>query len=86
MNHPNPQPIWQVMTGYQHSAAFKTAIDLELFTKIAEGNKTVESLSKACGAAERGIRIFGGRVYRSRFPDKGRRRIRAFRNGGGLSR
>jgi len=57
MNHPNPQPIWQVMTGYQHSAAFKTAIDLELFTKIAEGNKTVESLSKACGAAERGIRI-----------------------------
>jgi 2-polyprenyl-3-methyl-5-hydroxy-6-metoxy-1,4-benzoquinol methylase len=57
MDLPNPQPIWQVMTGFQQSAAFKTAIELELFTKIAEGNTTVPALAKACGAAERGIRI-----------------------------
>ncbi len=39
------------------SAAYKTAIELELFTKVAEGNNTTASLATACGAAERGIRI-----------------------------
>lgn len=53
----DPQPIWQIMTGYQHSAAFRTAIELELFTKIAEGNKTVKELADACGASEKGIRV-----------------------------
>jgi len=53
----DPQPIWQIMTGFQHSAAFKTAIELELFTKIAEGNKTVAEIAKACGASEKGIRV-----------------------------
>lgn len=55
--HADPQPIWQAMTGYQISAAYKTAVELEIFTKIAEGNTTAESIAKACGAHERGIRI-----------------------------
>ena len=54
---PDPQRIWQIMTGFQHSAAFKTAVELELFTKIAEGNKTAATLGAACGAADRGVRI-----------------------------
>lgn len=54
---PDPQPIWQLMSGFQHSAAFKTAIELELFTRIAEGNKTVADIAKACGASEKGIRV-----------------------------
>jgi len=45
------------MTGFQHSAAFKTAVEVELFTKIAEGNKTPTTLGPACGAADRGVRI-----------------------------
>jgi 2-polyprenyl-3-methyl-5-hydroxy-6-metoxy-1,4-benzoquinol methylase len=45
------------MTGFQHSAAFKTAVEIEIFTKIAEGNKTPAALGAACGAAERGVRI-----------------------------
>jgi 2-polyprenyl-3-methyl-5-hydroxy-6-metoxy-1,4-benzoquinol methylase len=53
----DPQPIWQAMTGFQHSAAYKAAVELELFTKIADGNKTVAAIAAACGAAERGIRI-----------------------------
>ena len=53
----DPQPIWQAMTGFQHSAAYKTAVELELFTKIADGNKTTSEIATACGAAERGIRI-----------------------------
>jgi len=53
----DPQPIWQIMTGFQQSAAFKTAIELELFTKIAEGNKTVADIARACSASEKGIRV-----------------------------
>ena len=54
---PDPKLIWQIMTGFQHSAAFKTAVELELFTRIAEGHTTPDKLGPACGAAERGIRI-----------------------------
>ena len=54
---PNPQLFWQVMTGFQMSAAMKTAVELSLFTKIAEGNKTAAAIAQACDASERGIRI-----------------------------
>lgn len=39
------------------SAAYRSAIELELFTKIAEGNKTVTDIAAACGASEKGIRV-----------------------------
>jgi SAM-dependent methyltransferase len=45
------------MTGFQASAAFKAGVELEIFTKIAEGNKTPAALGPACGAEERGVRI-----------------------------
>src|SRR5687768_14459335 len=51
------QPIWRLMTAFQHSAAFKAAVELELFTKIGEGKKTAADIAAATGAAERGIRI-----------------------------
>jgi phospholipid N-methyltransferase len=35
----------------------KSAVELEIFTKIAEGNKTAGVIADACGAAERGVRI-----------------------------
>ncbi len=54
---PTPERIWQLITGYQMSAALKAAIELTIFTKIAEGNKTAGSLASATGSAERGIRI-----------------------------
>lgn len=61
MSQPAPQvdlqPIWNLMTAFQHSAAFKAAVELELFTKIAEGNNTSAAIASATGAAERGIRI-----------------------------
>ena len=55
--HVDPQLIWQLMTGYQVSAAYKTAVELELFTKIADGNKTAREIADACGASEKGIRV-----------------------------
>lgn len=54
---PDLQPVWQIMTAFQLSHAYKAAIELELFTKIGEGNKTVPSLASATGAAEKGIRV-----------------------------
>lgn len=53
----NPQPFWEVITAFQHSAAMKTAVELDVFTKIAEGNKTAAEIAEAAGASERGIRI-----------------------------
>jgi len=61
MTQPAPQvdlqPIWNLMTAFQHSAALKAAIEIELFTKIGEGNKTAAAIATATGAAERGVRI-----------------------------
>lgn len=54
---PDLAPIWQLMTGFQISHAFKSAVELELFTKIGEGNKTAGDIAAATGSAERGIRI-----------------------------
>ena len=54
---PTPERIWQILTGFQMSAAFKAAVELGIFTRIAEGNKTTAALAPATGAAERGVRI-----------------------------
>ena len=35
----------------------KAAIELEIFTAIAEGNTTPATIAKRCEAAERGVRI-----------------------------
>jgi 2-polyprenyl-3-methyl-5-hydroxy-6-metoxy-1,4-benzoquinol methylase len=54
---PDLDPVWQIMTAFQLSHAFKAAVDLELFTKIGEGNKTAADIAGATGAAEKGIRV-----------------------------
>ncbi|CAN5413352.1 hypothetical protein BH10ACI3_BH10ACI3_01270 [soil metagenome] len=54
---PTPERFWQIMTGFQMSAALKAAVELGVFTQIADGNKTADSIAAASGAAERGIRI-----------------------------
>jgi hypothetical protein len=52
-----PERIFQVMTAFQHTAALRAAIELNVFTAIGEGNKTAAAIAAACGSAERGIRI-----------------------------
>lgn len=54
---PTPERIWQIITAFQMTAAMKAAIELGVFTRIAEGNKTAAAIAAASGAAERGIRI-----------------------------
>lgn len=52
-----PERIFQTLTAYQQSAALKSAIELDIFSKIAEGNKTKESIGEASDSSERGVRI-----------------------------
>ena len=54
---PTPERIWQIITGFQMTAAMKAAIELGVFTHIADGQKTTAAIGAATGSAERGIRI-----------------------------
>ena len=57
MQPPSPELIFATMNAFHRSAALKAAIELDVFTAIAEGNTTARSAAQRCGAAERGIRI-----------------------------
>lgn len=52
-----PERIFQMLNAYQASAALKAAIELDIFTAVAEGDDTSAKLAARCGAAERGVRI-----------------------------
>jgi ubiquinone/menaquinone biosynthesis C-methylase UbiE len=54
---PNPALIFATLNAHQNSAALRGAIELDVFTAIAEGNHTPEALAKRCKASERGLRI-----------------------------
>jgi hypothetical protein len=54
---PSPEYFFEAVTSYQRSAALKAAIELELFTTVAEGNGDAASIAARCRASERGVRI-----------------------------
>ncbi len=54
---PTPLHIFETLNAYQRTAALKTAIEFDLFTAIADGTNTAESLAAKCEASERGMRI-----------------------------
>ncbi len=54
---PSPARIFETLRQFQESAALKTAIDLGVFTAIAEGARSSAEIAQKCGASERGIRI-----------------------------
>ena len=40
----SPELFWQTMTAFQHSAALKTAVELEIFTHIGAGKTTAAEI------------------------------------------
>jgi SAM-dependent methyltransferase len=54
---PGPERIFDTLNAYQKTAALKTAIELDVFTAIAQGTNSTAALAKNCHASERGIRI-----------------------------
>jgi hypothetical protein len=56
-HHPTPERIFNTLNAHQQTEALKSAIELELFTAIAEGNATASTIAQRCKASERGVRI-----------------------------
>ncbi|HZS07593.1 MAG TPA: methyltransferase [Blastocatellia bacterium] len=54
---PNPAFIFETLNAYQRTAALRGAIELDLFTAIAEGATDVPAIAARCHASERGTRI-----------------------------
>jgi 2-polyprenyl-3-methyl-5-hydroxy-6-metoxy-1,4-benzoquinol methylase len=54
---PSPEHFFEAATSYQRSAALKAAVELELFTAVAEGKRDAQSIAARCNASERGVRI-----------------------------
>ena len=54
---PTPERFFDAVNAHQQTEAIKSAIELELFTAIAEGHNTAEALATRCKVAERGARI-----------------------------
>ena len=54
---PSPELFFETANAYQRSAALKAAVELGLFTAVAEGSRDARSIAERCGAAERGVRI-----------------------------
>jgi hypothetical protein len=55
-NRPSPEHIFSTLNAHQQTAALTSAIELDLFTSIDEGNSTVEDLAKRVKASTRGVR------------------------------
>jgi len=53
---PTPERFFNAVNAHQQTEAIKAAIELEIFTAIAEGNTTAATIAKRCAAAERGAR------------------------------
>ena len=56
MNEPSIGLVYDALTGYQRTAALRTAVELDVFTAIGEGADTPAALATRCRAAERGLR------------------------------
>ena len=54
---PSPELFFDTLIAYQRTAAIRAAVELEIFTAIAEGNTRASEIAERCGAAERGARI-----------------------------
>ena len=53
----DPQMLQQLMFAFIKSGLLKTAVDLELFTHIAQGRRTAPEIAQAAGADARAVRI-----------------------------
>ena len=54
---PSPQLFFQTINAHQKTEALKSAIELEVFTAIGEGNTTAAQIATRTGASEKGVRV-----------------------------
>ena len=53
----SPDRFFETITAYQHTAALKAAIELDLFSAIGDGQNTVAALATRINGTERAVRI-----------------------------
>jgi 2-polyprenyl-3-methyl-5-hydroxy-6-metoxy-1,4-benzoquinol methylase len=54
---PSPAIIFETLNAHVRTSALRGAIELDLFTAIAEGNTSVEAIAKRIQASEKGTRV-----------------------------
>jgi Dimerisation domain len=52
-----PERFFSAINSYQLTEAIKSAIELDVFTAVNEGNGTAATIAERCHGSERGIRI-----------------------------
>jgi 2-polyprenyl-3-methyl-5-hydroxy-6-metoxy-1,4-benzoquinol methylase len=56
-SQPSPLLFFQTINAYEHTQVLKGAIELDVFTPLAEGAQSAEQLATRCQASARGMRI-----------------------------
>jgi SAM-dependent methyltransferase len=54
---PSPLGILTTLSAYQQTYALRSAIELDIFTRIGEGASSAAEVARRAGASERGVRI-----------------------------
>jgi 2-polyprenyl-3-methyl-5-hydroxy-6-metoxy-1,4-benzoquinol methylase len=54
---PSPEIVFDTLQAYQRSVALRAAIDLDLFTAIAEGSHSLSAIAARIKASEKGTRV-----------------------------
>src|SRR6266849_5598806 len=54
---PTPERIFNALNAYQQTATLKTAIELDIFTVIAEGAQEAKAIAEKVKASEKGVRV-----------------------------
>ena len=56
-DEPSPQLFFQTVNGHMRTAALKSAIELDMFSAIADSHDMPQALGQRCGGSERGLRM-----------------------------
>ena len=54
---PNREILDDIASGLRRAAILQAAIELDIFTRIAEGQDTLPAITRACASTERGMRL-----------------------------
>ena len=54
---PSPEIVFDTLQAYQRTVALRGAIDLDLFTAVAEGNQSLSAIAARIKASEKGTRV-----------------------------
>ncbi|KGF73250.1 methyltransferase type 12 [Neosynechococcus sphagnicola sy1] len=57
LRQPSPELFFETVNAYQRTATIKAALELDVFTAIGEGRRTIQALAARCETSERGMRI-----------------------------